>query len=81
MQHFARLSSSPRLRRALRVLQAANGALTTYELMRKAKICAVSSVVSELRNNGAEITCRQEVTNGRRRFYYTLIKSPEGYQQ
>ncbi|MBL4750504.1 MAG: hypothetical protein JKX71_08000 [Amylibacter sp.] len=79
MQHYARLSSNPRLRRTLRVLQAANGALTTYELMRKAKICAVSSVVSELRNNGAEITCRQEVTNGQRRFYYILIKSPEGY--
>ncbi len=77
--HHASLSSSPRLLRTLRVLQEANGELTTYELSRKAEICAVNSVIAELRQNGAEITCRQAVVNGQRRFFYNLIKSPEGY--
>lgn len=75
--HYARLSSSPRLQSALRVLQAANGEISTFELSRQAGICAVNSVIAELRANGAEITCRQQVENGQRRFFYTLLKSPK----
>ena len=77
--HYARLHTSPRLRRALMVLQQAQGEMTTYELSRAADICAVNSVIAELRENGAEITCRQAVKDGQRRFYYRLMKSPKGY--
>jgi hypothetical protein len=75
--HHARIEYSDRLQRTLRVLQEADGEISTYELTRRAKICALSSVISELRENGAVITCRQVVENGQRRFFYTLIKSPE----
>lgn len=75
--HSARLASSPRLRRTLDALEKAGGEISTYELSRRADICAVNSVIAELRENGAEITCRQEVINGRRRFFYTLVKSPD----
>ncbi len=78
--HHARLQHSPRLRRALRVLQRARGEMTTWELSRAAGICAVNSVIAELRENGAEITCRQEVKDGQRRFYYRLMKNPKGYE-
>lgn len=74
--HSARLATSPRLQRALRVLQEADGEISTFDLSRLAEICAVNSVISELRANGAEIICRQEVKDGQRRFLYTLSKSP-----
>ncbi|APE43623.1 hypothetical protein BOO69_09510 [Sulfitobacter alexandrii] len=75
--HHGKLSTSPRLRRALRALQHAKGELSTRDLAEQADICAVNSTIAELRANGAEITCRQEVKDGQRRFYYTLTKSPE----
>lgn len=76
--HYARLSSSPRLRRVLRVLQQAKGEISTYELSRRAEVCAVNSVIAELRANGAEITCRQVVDEtGQRRWLYTLKKAPK----
>ena len=74
--HAARLSS-PRLRRALAELRAAGGEISTWDLSRRAGICAVNSVVAELRAHGFEIACRQEVREGRRRFFYTLLKEPE----
>ena len=74
--HAARLSS-PRLRRALAELRAAGGEISTWDLGRRARICAVNSVVAELRAHGFEIACRQEVREGRRRFFYTLLKEPE----
>jgi hypothetical protein len=41
-------------------------------------VVAVNAVVAELRTHGAEIGCRVEVlTDGRRRFYYTMTKGPE----
>ena len=77
--HHARLQNSPRLRRALKALQRARGEMTTMELSRAADICAVNSTVAELRENGAEIICRQAFRDGRRRFFYRLIRSPKGY--
>ncbi|PCH67055.1 MAG: hypothetical protein COC12_12035 [Rhodobacteraceae bacterium] len=75
--HHARLSTSPRLRCALRVMQATKGEISSYELMFKARICAPGTVVSELRANGVEITCRQVVRDGQRRFFYTLVNVPK----
>ena len=73
----ASLGKSDRLQRTLKALQDAKGRISTRSLMRKANICAVNSVIAELRENGADILCEQEVKNGDRRFYYTLLKSPE----
>lgn len=71
----ARLSS-PRLQRALKVLKDGKPH-TTRELMRKGNICAVNSVVAELREHGAKVICTQDVINGQRRFYYTMTKGPK----
>ena len=63
--HHARLQNSPRLRRALKALQGARGReMSTWELSRAADICAVNSTVAELRENGAEIACRQAFRDG-----------------
>lgn len=75
--HFARLNTSDRLQRALAVLKDAGGEISTLELSRKARVCAVSSVISELRRNGAVIDCRQQVVAGERRFFYELKQSPK----
>ena len=57
--HNARLSKSPRLQRTFNVLL--DGKFhTTRDLIRKAKICAVNSVVAELRENGLNIDCKRE---------------------
>ncbi|MEM7751767.1 MAG: hypothetical protein AAF230_00040 [Pseudomonadota bacterium] len=78
--NYGRLKTSPRLQRALRALQRAEGEISTMELSRRARICAVNSVVAELRANGAEIRCRKgHDANKRMRFFYTLVKSPKGY--
>lgn len=76
---YGRLKTSPRLQRALKALQDAPGELSTLEWAKAASICAVNSVAAELRANGAEIKCRQVVEDGDRRWYYTLTKSPEGF--
>lgn len=73
----ARLSTSPRLRRALWALREAGGEISTFELSRKAAICAVNSVVAELRANGCDIVCAQRCEGGERRFYYTLKAEPK----
>ena len=73
----ARLKTSKRLQRTLKVLREAKGVeLTTRQLMRRANICAVNSVIAELRANGCEITTRREVHAGAPRFFYKLIKGP-----
>ena len=78
--HHAQLSRSPRLQRALRALREAGGWITTRSLIRRARICAVNSVIAELRENGAEIACEQRVTkSGRRRWSYRLVRAPEGW--
>lgn len=41
---------------------------STLEIVKKAKVCAVSSVVSELRANGLDIDCQRKAD----RWYYRL---------
>ena len=72
--HAARLST-PRLTRLLTVLKEAkrrNEQLSTLEIGDRARICAVSTAISELRSRGAVIMCLQY----RHRFYYWLVKAP-----
>jgi hypothetical protein len=71
--HAALLDNSPRLQRVLTLLQ--EGPKTTRELARMADVCAVNSIVSELRRNGCLIACA--AVDGRKGIYlYTLIFCP-----
>ena len=76
--HHARLSSSPRLKQLLMALQQTDGEMSSRDICDATGTIAPGTAVSELRANDAEIDCRQEVRNGRRLFFYKLIKSPKG---
>lgn len=80
MKH-AKLETSERLQRALRVLQAAKGWVSTRTLIRQAQICAVNSVIAELRENGAVIETRATTCSktGRRLWQYRLTREPENW--
>lgn len=65
--HAASPERSERLQRALEVLSDGREH-TTRDLVRRAHICAVNSVVAELRQNGYRIVCRQRG----RRWYYRM---------
>lgn len=75
--HAASLAS-PRLRKVLKAL-ADGKTLTTLDIVKRAKVLAVSACVSELRLHGAEITCvRQAAPSGVGTcFYYTMTKAPD----
>lgn len=78
--HHASLANSDRLQRALRALQSRSGQwVSTRWIVRTANVCAVNSVISELRENGCEIECEPRVKDGQRRFYYRLNKVPEDW--
>lgn len=56
--HAATLANSPRLQRVADLL--ADGTEhTTMEIVQAAQVCAVNSIVAELRANGMEILCRR----------------------
>lgn len=55
--HYARIESSPRLQRVLAFLSD-GGAKTTREIVLGADVCAVNSIIAELRANGFDIKCR-----------------------
>ena len=66
--HFAKVKNSPRLQRTLSVLLD-HHPHTTRHIQEKAHVCAVNSIVSELRANGYVIDCE---CIGRGRFQYQL---------
>jgi len=68
--HHATLKST-RLQRVLKLLKTRKRPQSTLDIARKAKVCAVNSIVSELRCLGFDIPCHRE--NGI--FYYKLIPS------
>lgn len=74
--HAAPLTS-PRLCRVLALL-ADGKPHTTRDVVRKARVMAVSACMAELRQHGAEISCvRQAAPSGEGwRFYYTMTKAP-----
>jgi hypothetical protein len=57
--HYAALDSSPRLQR-LYALLSDGQEHTTFDIISRARICAVNSAVSELRRNGKAIKCWQD---------------------
>jgi hypothetical protein len=75
--HAARPDHSPRLQRVLSVL-ADGRARTTRQIVRQARVMAVSACIAELRHHGAEIACWQEVdARGRRRWWYRMDRAPQ----
>ena len=56
--HAASLESSPRLQRTLDLLLDGRE-FSTLEIALEAKVCAVNSIIAELRANGLAISCRQ----------------------
>ena len=68
--HSARLETSERLQRVLEVLSDGKPH-TTREIIMAADVCAVNTIVSELRDNGCSIDCAP--VKGKRGVYaYTL---------
>lgn len=63
--HAARLTRSERLRRVLALLQDGEEH-STLDIIEHANVCAVNSIASELRANGAVINCERR---GDRWFY------------
>lgn len=67
----AKLNRSNRLQRVRNVLT--DGMKhTTRDLIRKARVCAVNSIVAELRANGMQIDCERI---GDRWFYQAKVNS------
>lgn len=61
----------------LQALREANGEISSWGIVDKAKVCCLSASISELRANGYEINCRCEVMeDGTRIYWYTLVKEP-----
>lgn len=58
MMKAAHLATSPRLQRVAELL-ADGREHTTLEIVQAAQVCAVNSIVSELRANGLQILCRR----------------------
>ena len=54
----AHLSKSDRLQRVFKLLSK-GGEYTTLDIIQKASVCAVNSIISELRANGFEINCER----------------------
>lgn len=82
MNH-ASLKSSARLRRTLKALIEAKGWVSTATLIRRACICAVNSVIAELRENGCDISCEQRMDHatGKRRWVYRLNDYPKDWNE
>ena len=73
--HAARLRRSGRLRRVHELLS--DGLEhSTLEIVLEARVCAVNSIVAELRANGCAIECRQERgSQGGRIWLYRMTSS------
>ena len=72
--HAARIATSDRLRRVHDLLADYNEH-STLEIVATAQVCAVNSIIAELRANGAVIVCtqRRDPESGRRSWYYRML--------
>ncbi len=57
--HYAKIEKSARLKRVKELLQDGRKH-STRDIVRNAYVCAVNSVVSELRANGLDISCKRK---------------------
>ena len=70
--HAAKYDKSERLQRVHRLLM--TGPKTTREIVRIADVCAVNSIIAELRAGGIPVTC-QPVPGKKGVFLYSLEES------
>lgn len=81
MKH-RKLDKNANLQKVFRYLRIArgrgDGTATTRDIITATGICAVNSVIGELRENGCEISCKQRVdVDGKRHWHYRLEREPE----
>lgn len=77
--HAATLDTSERLARVLALLKRRGGrGATTREIIAEAKVCAVNSIVAEIRANGVAVECRYEgkTEDGSRVYRYAIPGLP-----
>ena len=65
----AKLEKSDRLQRVYKLLKK-GGEYTTLDIIHKAGVCAVNSVISELRQHGYQINCQRRAN----KWFYRLIR-------
>jgi hypothetical protein len=65
----ATLEKSDRLQRVYKLLQQ-GGEYTTLDIIQRASVCAVNSIISELRQHGYQITCQRRAN----KWFYRLLK-------
>jgi hypothetical protein len=65
----ANFDKSDRLQRVYKLLKR-GGEYTTLEIIQRAGVCAVNSIVSELRQAGYQITCQRRAD----KWFYRLVK-------
>lgn len=66
--HSAKIEKSNRLQRVLKVLWDGKEH-TTRDLIKNSGMCAINSIVAEIRANGYSIDCQRRGN----RWYYTLV--------
>lgn len=72
--HAARLDRSPRLRRVYALLEDGDW-YSTRQIIRSADVCAVNSIIAELRQNGATIECtKRRDEHGQPRWFYRMTR-------
>jgi len=65
----ANFEKSDRLQRVYKLLKK-GGEYTTLDIIQRAGVCAVNSIVSELRQAGYQITCQRRAD----KWFYRLVK-------
>ena len=65
----ADFDSSDRLKRVHSLLSK-GGEYTTLDIIQKAGVCAVNSIISELRQNGYDIACQRRAN----KWFYRMVK-------
>lgn len=65
----ANFDKSERLQKVAKLL-GRGGEYTTMEIIKKAGVCAVNSIISELRENGYMITCQRR----HNKWFYRMVK-------
>ncbi|NBX50683.1 hypothetical protein EBT25_12280 [bacterium] len=68
--NYANIEKSDRLARVAELLSQ-GGEFTTLDIIKQAHVCAVNSIISELRQNGYGISCQRRGS----KWYYKLEKS------
>lgn len=73
--HAAKIEDSPRLQKVRDFLRRV-GSATTFEIVLGCQVCAVNSIIAELRENGFKIKC--EAVKGQKGVYrYILDEAPQ----